>query len=69
MDKDFKPIYHFSFKPNDHFLMGSINNDGVELNAIHKTVAKVMNGVLQKKEEALYKAMIQFAEKEGKEVE
>lgn len=65
MNKDFKPVYHFSFKPNDRILMGSINDDGVELNTIHKTVAKIMKGVLQEKEKALYKAMIQFAEKEG----
>lgn len=63
MDKDFKPIYHFSFKPNDQFLMESINDDMVQLNTIQKTVAKVMKGVLQEKEKALYEAMVQFAEK------
>lgn len=65
MDKDFKPVYHFSFKPNDRFLMGSINDDMVQLNTIQKTVAKVMKGVLQEKEKALYEAMVQFAEKDG----
>lgn len=64
-DKNFKPIYHFSFKPDNPFLMESINDGVYELNVIQKTVAKVMKGVLQEQEKALYKAMIQFAEKEG----
>lgn len=54
MNKDFNPVYHFSFKPNDQFLMGSMNEGVYELNVIQKTVAKVMKGVQEEKEKALY---------------